>query len=441
VTGCKLSKFVYNSVMKKKIAIIIERANIALGGAERSVFELATALSALGFEVDILAAKGLASASVLRSSTAAKDEKRYGGAEQTNAKNIHILCQDLPGKRVGLLSFENRLKQHLSENRYSLIHSVLPFGFADVYQPRGGTYAESIVRNAASYQNKFLSSYKTLTAFANFRRTVLLRAERQLCKEPGGPIIIALSQYVAEQLRQHYAVNDKRIVVIPNGVKINKQIDKKQAEKFRTQILTQLELKEADNPILFLFAANNFRLKGLSAAIKALKYKMEKSCPERSRGDGLNHNAYLIIVGNDRTHKYIRLAKKLGVDKHILFLGAVQHIQSVLSIIDVAILPTFYDPCSRFILEALSAGKPVITTRFNGAVDLFTNNRHGKVIDDPKDISALVKAVGYFSDADNIQKASEAIIADNIKENISISRVVRQLESLYKSILKRKGQN
>ncbi|GAG00876.1 unnamed protein product, partial [marine sediment metagenome] len=133
--------------MNKNIAIIIERANIVLGGAERSVFELTTALSGLGLETHILAAKG-----------------------QTEAKNIHILCGDRPGKRVCYFTFAKALRKHLSENQYSLIHSVLPFDFADVYQPRGGTYAESILRNAASYQNKLLESYKRLTAFTNFRR-------------------------------------------------------------------------------------------------------------------------------------------------------------------------------------------------------------------------------------------------------------------------------
>jgi hypothetical protein len=68
--------------MNKKIAIIIERANIALGGAERSAFELATSLQALGLKADMLAAKG-----------------------QTNAKNIHILCQDTSGKRTCYFTF------------------------------------------------------------------------------------------------------------------------------------------------------------------------------------------------------------------------------------------------------------------------------------------------------------------------------------------------
>ena len=115
--------------MNKKIAIIIERANVVLGGAERSVFEMTTALSSLGFKVDILAAKG-----------------------QTDAKNIHILCQNTSGKRTCHRAFGNAIKSHIAENHYDIIHSVLPFGFADIYQPRGGSYAEAILQNAASYQ-------------------------------------------------------------------------------------------------------------------------------------------------------------------------------------------------------------------------------------------------------------------------------------------------
>ena len=111
-----------------KIAIIIERADIGLGGAERSVSEMAEALASLGMDVHVLAAKGT-----------------------TVKKNTYILCNDLPGKRVGLRVFGRAIKGHLLKNHYDIIHSVLPFGFADIYQPRGGIYAEAARRNAASY--------------------------------------------------------------------------------------------------------------------------------------------------------------------------------------------------------------------------------------------------------------------------------------------------
>ena len=398
-----------------EIAIIIERADVGLGGAERSVFELATAISKLGPKVDILVATGRA-----------------------NAENVHILCRDIPSKRASYSTFERSLKQHLSENHYDIIHSVLPFSFADIYQPRGGTYAESIVRNAASYQNKLIESYKKLTAFANFRRTILLRAERSLCRQPDGPIIIAISQYVAEQFKRHYAIADDRIVLIPNGIKIQTMIDTDKTNRLRSQILDQLGRQTRDEgrgtrdaPVFFLFVANNFRLKGLTVLIKAIQLAASR---------GTARPGFLIVVGNGREHKYRRLAKKLNIHKKIVFLGSVRHIQDVLSMSDIAVLPTFYDPCSRYILEALAAGKPVITTKFNGATDLFVNNRHGKVIDSPEDVLALAEAITYFTNTDNIQKASRAIIADNLKEKISISQVAKQLISVYESILQRKGQ-
>ena len=393
--------------MNKNIAIIIERANIALGGAERSVFELTTALSVLGLETHILAAKG-----------------------QTETKNIHILCGDRPGRRVCYFTFAKALRKHLSENQYCLIHSVLPFDFADVYQPRGGAYAESILRNAASYQNKLLETYKKLTAFTNFRRTILLMAERKLSEGSNGPVIAALSDYVAEQFKEHYGTSKERIVVIPNGVNTDKQINAGQAERLRSQILSKLSLKEADKPVLFLFAANNFRLKGLEVLIKAMA---------ATAGYDTEHKGYLIVAGNGRTHKYRHIAKRLNISKRVVFLGHIRHIQNALSVTDIAILPTFYDPSSRYILEALAAGKPVITTRFNGATDLFVNNRHGKVIDKPEDISALAEAIVYFTDTNNIQKASQAIAEDNIEEKISIRRAAKQLVTVYESILQRKG--
>jgi len=403
--------------MKRKVAIIIERIDIALGGAERSVFELAAELSVLGLEVDIVAAKG--------------PTPEYYCRGQANSKNIHILCQDRPGRRACYFTFEKALRKYLSESRYDIIHSVLPFEFADVYQPRGGTYTESIVRNAASYQNRFIESVKKLTAFANVRRTVLRQAERKLCKKPNGPIIAAISEYVAEQFRRHYAVRDERIVVIPNGVKIGKQIDADEANKLREQILMQLGIKEADNPIFFLFVANNFRLKGLAVLLKAMQLAAQHKT---------QRNAYLIAAGNGSTHRYRHIAKKLSVHKEVIFLGTIRHIQNALSIVDVAVLPTFYDPSSRFILEAIAAGKPVITTIFNGAADLFINNRHGKVIDSPEDIPALAEAINYFTDTGNIRKASEAIVADNLKEKVSISHVAKQMIPVYESVLRTKGQ-
>ena len=85
--------------MAKKIAIITERADVGLGGAERSVFELSSALQQLGWQADILAATG-----------------------QTEGRNVHILCGNRRGRRVCYFSFAKELKKYLAKNVYEIIH-------------------------------------------------------------------------------------------------------------------------------------------------------------------------------------------------------------------------------------------------------------------------------------------------------------------------------
>jgi UDP-glucose:(heptosyl)LPS alpha-1,3-glucosyltransferase len=387
-----------------KVAMIIERANIALSGAERSVFELAAALKRIGLDVDILAGTG-----------------------QTREKNMHIMCPDSSPRSTGHIAFTRALRSHLADHRYDVIHSVLPFDLADVYQPRGGSYPESILRNAASYEDQYMTTYKRLTAFANMRRTARLLAERRLCKKTTGPVIAASSEYVVRQFKKHYGLDNGRIALIPNGVKTDRPVDTAKANTLREQILAKLDLHDTDNPVFFLFVANNFRLKGLTPLLRAM---------HRTATLGPDRPVYLIVAGAGRTHKYRRLARELDLDRRIVFLGSVRNIQNALSIIDVAVLPTFYDPSSRFTLEALAAGKPVITTRFNGATDLFVNERHGKVIDSPRDTASLANAINHFSDRDNIQKASAAIIEDRLKDKISITHAAEKLHGLYERILR-----
>ena len=74
-----------------KAAIIIERADISLGGAERSVYELTAQLAAMGVKVTTLAAKG----SIVN-------------------ENFHILCNDVESKRVSIGRFGKSLKKHPS---------------------------------------------------------------------------------------------------------------------------------------------------------------------------------------------------------------------------------------------------------------------------------------------------------------------------------------
>ena len=55
--------------------------------------------------------------------------------------------------------------------------------------------------------------------------------------------------------------------------------------------------------------------------------------------------------------------------------------------------PTWYDPCSRVVLEALSVGLPVVTTHFNGAAEVMEADQHGEIVGSPDDVMALSRAI------------------------------------------------
>lgn len=385
-----------------KTAIIIERADIALGGAERSVLELAEALGTCGVSASILAATG------------------------SESEGVKILCGGSGAKRVGFAEFGRAIRDHLAENRYDIVHSTLPFDFADIYQPRGGSYAEAIVRNAASYEKGIVRFLKAKTHFINFRRGELLRAERKLCRGGCDVIVAALSDYVKRHFAEHYGLGEDRVVVVGNGVKIWGDVDEIKVRVLREEIYSAAGISEGGEVCLLLFGANNFRLKGLSSLIRALSLLKDEG----------GRDVYLIVAGTGKRAKYVELAEGLGVSERVLFVGGLDSIREAVSICDAGVLPTYYDPCSRFILEVLAGGKPVITTRYNGACERYVDGRHGRIVDRPEDVEGLADALRWVADRENASKAMRAIVEDDLAAEISIGSHAEKMAGLYESILR-----
>jgi UDP-glucose:(heptosyl)LPS alpha-1,3-glucosyltransferase len=65
---------------------------------------------------------------------------------------------------------------------------------------------------------------------------------------------------------------------------------------------------------------------------------------------------------------------------------------------DAFMLPTLYEPFSNACLEALAAGLPVITTRYNGFAEIIEPGVDGEVIDNPRDVTAFVRAIEAWRD-------------------------------------------
>jgi len=250
---------------------------------------------------------------------------------------------------------------------------------ADVFQPHGGLHRDSLegaVRPLSP--SPALRRLAFLHKLLSPKNAFFLHADRRLFRRGAPVTVAALSEMTARSIRRRFGYAAD-ITVIPNGVDTDR-FHPGLRDEHRASVLEE-ETLPADVRVA-LFCGHNFALKGLEQALHGLAARGD-------RGRGLQ----LLVAGRGRRARYERLAARLGLAASIRFLGARTDVERLLGAADVLVHPTWYDPCSLVVLEALGAGVPVITTRYNGASELMADGEEGFILDDPADARGLAAAL------------------------------------------------
>jgi len=141
----------------------------------------------------------------------------------------------------------------------------------------------------------------------------------------------------------------------------------------------------------------------------------------------------VLIVGRDNPIRFRRQAVAAGLGNRVIFTGPTQRIRAFYHAADALVHPTYYDPCSRVVLEALCAGLPCITTAFNGAAEVMTEGHQGYVIDSPDNTAALADRIARL--ADPVHRAACATAAEQLREQLSMKRQVDEWLTLYRDMI------
>ena len=385
------------------VALVIERVETWRGGAETSTVQFAHHLAEQGCNVTVLTMTNIPS---------------------TPAMTI-VPIPVMPAIRAGRTwMFSRGADAYVRSHAFDIVHAITPCQTADVYQPRGGTVPEILQRNRALRPSSVKRGLKWLGQRVDLKYRIMGRLERRLLTRRPTPWVIAISRYVADQLKRHYRFDTERVRLIFNGVDPD---DSPASERqlHRTEIRRQFGLA-ADDMVL-LTVAHNFKLKGVDRMIAALAHP-------RVRGLG---NVYALIVGRDNPGSLARQATDLGVADRVFFAGSSQRVSAFFHAADVLVHPTYYDPCSRVVLESLAAGLPVITTRYNGAAECLTDGREGYVVDSPTDIDALADRIVRLADRAHRRECAQS--APAAVQRFTMARHAAEVVELYNEI-RRGGQ-
>jgi glycosyltransferase involved in cell wall biosynthesis len=332
------------------------------------------------------------------------------GAEH-NQEIDGVQVHRVPGHRRGVhdigipgaLSFvafaAARLRSLAKHNRYDAYHYYfgLPTGLLSCIP--GGHNAKPYVvslrgSDVPGYDGQLQRHHKLLLPIT---RRIWTRAHR----------VIANSQGLRELA--HAAIPDVRIDVIPNGVAPSNASPARSQPGSRVRILAVGRL---------------IRRKGLDTLIRAL-------------GESGKEMLYLDIAGDGPERNSLgQLARNCGVGDRVCFHGFTdrESLDALYAQADIFALVSRAESCSMALLEAMSAGLPIVASRVGGNAELVQHDANGLLIE-PDNVAQLRSALCQLAEQPQLRARFGAANRSVVEQRHGWRSVARCYEAVFQDAL------
>ncbi|MBU1753596.1 glycosyltransferase family 4 protein [bacterium] len=95
----------------------------------------------------------------------------------------------------------------------------------------------------------------------------------------------------------------------------------------------------------------------------------------------INHQVQFLIVGDGELRgKLQQMVKRLGLESNVIFSGFRNDIPQILSILDVFVVSSYLEGLNTSVLEAQSAGIPVVATKTGGIPEIIKDGLNGLLV-------------------------------------------------------------
>lgn len=282
-------------------------------------------------------------------------------------------------RSYGLFDFITTIKlaRQIKKHKYDIVHSAL-------------FYANYHCALAAK-----LSGIKVLIIEEhgehNLHRKIRHAPLRYLARFIGNSAksIVCCSEFVKKGVEAIYGINPDKLIVIKNPVE-----DKKlQLTRTRASMRGELGVPEdayAVGTVSSLYWVKNQR------ALVELVARLNAS------------NTYIIIVGDGPLKGELTdYAKKLEVNKRVIFTGWRSDVADLLNSFDIFALPSLSEGLPVCLLEAMSMGLPCIASRAGGITEVIEDGVNGLLLKENSCHELIAAVRGLFADVEMRKRLGE----------------------------------
>jgi glycosyltransferase involved in cell wall biosynthesis len=233
---------------------------------------------------------------------------------------------------------------------------------------------------------------------------------------------IAVSADIRDLRIKHEKTPLDRITLIGNAVDPDRL---KEGEGHRDRLRAELGLE--DRTVVGCV--------GRIVGAKAYDIMLEVACRLRS---GRRDAAFILIGDGPQRESLEARRRELGLTEGVSLLGMREDIPGLLAAMDIYLITSLREGLPLSLIEAMMAGKPVVSTRVGGIPEVIEHGVDGLLVE-PGDVEGTVAALKTLLDDPGRRAAMGERGRRKAIDRYAPSRVLGIIESRYAEILERKG--
>jgi glycosyltransferase involved in cell wall biosynthesis len=231
-----------------------------------------------------------------------------------------------------------------------------------------------------------------------------------------GVVPVAIASEVADSIRRVYGIDD--FPLIPNGIPV---------DKFRGPSMDRESWRKkegfAPTDVLYVCVAGLRPQKNHPLLLEAFH-----------RGPASDPRAHLLSAGAGTLKSRLETQiGALGLQEKVHLLGHRSDVPDVLNAADVFVLSSDYEGNPLAVLEAMTAGKAMISTAVGGVPELVEGGC-GLLVP-PRDAQALSRAMSHLLENPDARKSMGEMAARRAVERFDVRAMTEAYEDLYRWLI------
>ncbi len=247
-----------------------------------------------------------------------------------------------------------------------------------------------------------------------FNRTVIKWIERFMAHWTDA--IITMNKEDFEEAKKFKLRNNGKAYFV-HGVGINTKDFNVECDKEAKR--RELGIKETDTVLI-----------SMGDLIKRKNYNPVIEAVAKLKNAGVH---YLICGKGPELESLTALAKLLGVEEQIHFLGFRTDVKELLQIADIFVFSTLQEGLPRSLMEAMSVGIPCVVSKIRGNVDLVEDGVNGFLCE-TNDSDCYARAIKTLTEDELLRNRMKE---ENLKKicDYDVSVVSEEIKKIYEEVL------